>query len=247
MQNLYKHWENGFIVDKYHDIKPLEKRFRSELYFLKRVMKPGMCVLDVGCASGELYHGLKKKYKKIDYTGIDISRPLIDRAKQLAPSVKFICGDIFKNKSLLKRGKFDLVVATGVFQHEPKYKRLLSILFGCVKNGGHVLFDVKLFHTHHTLCDIRRSYGDHGDHRVYYIILNFQDVINLILKQSEDAVVAEFFGYYTGVNATVKLPPSVREKICSAHILLQKLGKQKKEEEWSFNLSLPKDFFKNCF
>lgn len=233
------------MLEKHGKIRKWAQRFRSELYFLKKIMKPGMSVLDAGCAVGDLYHGLKEEYKKIKYVGIDSSENLITRARALAPEAKFILSNIFESEKELGNRKFDLVTATGVFQHEPKHERLLRFMVNHVKNGGYILFDVKLFYSHPTLRDIKFSYCDFPD-PVYFIVLNLRDFMKLILPWSKITDSISVYGYYSGVHQSVHLPSLVKEEVCSAHILLQR-SKKNKDKLFNLNLTLPEIFIKNYF
>lgn len=70
----------------------------------------GKSVLDVGCGFGEMGKFLSKRYKGVDYTGIDIVPEFITDAKKLYPKLKFVEGDYFK-KPIGKM--FDVVIASG--------------------------------------------------------------------------------------------------------------------------------------
>lgn len=242
MSDTYKHWETKFIKDKYKDLKFWAGIFRSEQYFWEKIGRPDMRVLDIGCATGNLFHALKERFKQVDYVGVDGSNSLINRAKELTKEAVFINKDVFGLDKNDVKEKFDVVVATGVWQHEPKYKELLGIMLNYAKDGGYVLFDVKLFHHQQTLDDINIAYGDHGDHKVYYIILNYQDFIDLIQNKAGILQKVEFCGYYTEVNFSVRLPKSVKEKVCSSHILLQK--KLQPGDSLTYDVNLPEEFDK---
>lgn len=243
MPDTYKHWETKFIKDKYKDLKLWNGIFKSEQYFWEKIGKSGMKVLDIGCASGNLFHALKERFKEVDYVGVDGSNSLITRARELTKEAVFINKDVFNLTKEDIDGKFDVVVATGVWQHEPKYKELLDIMLDYAKDGGYVLFDIKLFHDEKTLDDINIAHGDHGDHKVYYIILNYQDFINLIRNKADILQKAEFCGYYTEVNFSVRLPESVKEQVCSSHVLLQK--KLQTGDLLTYDVNLPEEFDKN--
>jgi len=242
MKDLYKHWEIDYIKNKYHDIRNWSDRFKSEVYFLEKIVKPGIRILDIGCAHGDLYYALKKKFGDIDYTGIDVSEPLIRRGRQLFPEPNLILGNILDDDNLVAKESFDLVLSTGVFQHEPRYAELLEKMLLCAKDGGSVLFDIKLFHNHRTLNDINECFGDHVDHKVFYIILNFDDFINYLSRIKNIDALVELYGYYSGVNNTVRLPDSVNEEVCSAHVLIRKSKHGLTEKELGLKLNLPKEY-----
>lgn len=211
---------------------------------MEKIMKPGMKVLDVGCATGGLYHALKEKYGQVFYTGVDIAENMIKRAKELAPEATFINGNILDEGVIEKNHQFDLVTATGIFQHEPRHQELLKTMLDCVKPDGYVLFDVKLFAVQPTLRDIEHSYVDYAN-RLYFIVFNFNEFINFILPRPEVNSI-EVYGYYTGANENVRLPQSVEEEVCSAHVLL-KCDQRNEKTPLKLELNLPAEFIVNYF
>ena len=69
-------------------------------------------VLDVGCGFGEMAKFLKKRYKGVKYTGVDIVPEFIDEAEKKFPEYEFEVRDILE-KPYSK--KFDVVLASGTF------------------------------------------------------------------------------------------------------------------------------------
>lgn len=238
--SLSYHWTTPYILDKYAQKGTWEKRFTSEKYFFEKVGFSGMSVLDIGCASGGLYHALLERFGTVDYTGIDVSEPLLQRGKELSPDGTFLLGDCVRDPDLVTPHSFDIVVATGVFQHEPAYKTLFHRMFTYVADGGHVLFDLKLFHTHHTICDINVAYGDHGDHRDYFIVLNKNDLYSLYTDELTAGSSIEIYGYYAGMHPVFVLPQDVKEDVCSAHVLIKKEAKQ--QSYTTISATLPASF-----
>lgn len=240
------YWDSNLAGDEYSVPKKWDERFRSEKFFLEQIFKPEMKILDVGCAVGSLYHALVSKYGEINYTGIDASEEMIARAKSHVPQnskAKFIVGNIVNNPISLKNKKFDTVLATGIFQHEQNHKKLLQNMVDHTKDDGFILFDVKLFHSHPSIKDINIAYCNFPE-KLFYIVLNIKDLLKLITEQNGVADNCEVFGYLTGTNASVCLPSSVKEKICSAHVLLRKVKSTKKlSDNYGATLDLPKNYF----
>lgn len=50
-------------------------------------------LLEVGCATGEFYRYLRIKYPRVEYYGIDISRPAIAEAQEKYPRARFFLND----------------------------------------------------------------------------------------------------------------------------------------------------------
>lgn len=244
------------MLEKYSKIKPLSERFVSELYFLNKIMKPGMSVLDIGCAAGGLYHGLKEKYGNIDYVGIDVAENMITRAKSLVSEkekAEFIAAKAPFSGGILVGRNFDLVIATGVFQHEPHSEKLLDFMIERTKEGGYILFDLKLFHSYPTIRDINRAYCHQLPDTIYYIVFNIKDLLDLIAgRQDRLDEKVEIYGYFSGIHPAVHLPPNVKEKVCSAHVLLRRSSRsgqgraqeRVQEKKLKLDMNLPEEFMK---
>ncbi len=84
------------------------QRFRQ---FWAEIDFNGKSVLDIGCGFGELGKFLLKKYKNVDYTGIDIVPEFIENAKSMVPGGNFFVADFMKDNL---NGPYDAVVASGV-------------------------------------------------------------------------------------------------------------------------------------
>lgn len=88
------------------------------------VYKPGMKVLDVGCATGHYLHGLIRAVDpKVTYHGIDATERYIQFAKQVHASnknVSFEVGDIFDLP--VKAPSFDIVYCCNVIIHLPDFR-----------------------------------------------------------------------------------------------------------------------------
>lgn len=98
----------------------------------------GASVLDIGCGLGDFYNWLIRRYKKICYTGIDITDSMIDIASSKYKKAKFE----IKNILDLKRssGFYDYVFASGIFNrkvqgHEKYVKSVIRHMFHLAKKG----------------------------------------------------------------------------------------------------------------
>lgn len=88
-----------------------------------QVYRPGMTVLDVGCAAGHYYNGLVRLDPALKYTGIDATVKYIDFARKhfkSNPNTRFEYGDIFDltDASL----KSDIVFCCNVILHLPDFR-----------------------------------------------------------------------------------------------------------------------------
>ncbi|HMH50532.1 MAG TPA: methyltransferase domain-containing protein [Candidatus Acidoferrum sp.] len=85
------------------------------------IYEPGMEVLDVGCAAGHYYHGLRRIDPDIRYHGVDATETYIDFARNhfhRQSHATFEVGDIY---ALPERfaAKFDIVFCCNVLLHLP--------------------------------------------------------------------------------------------------------------------------------
>ena len=92
---------------------------------LKPYVAPGTSVLEIGCASGYYYEVLEYLLnKRIAYTGVDYSEPLIRMAKDYYPSAEFVVAD---GANLpFEDGRFDVAISSGVLLHVPNYKEHIA-------------------------------------------------------------------------------------------------------------------------
>jgi SAM-dependent methyltransferase len=88
-------------------------------------------VLDVGCGFGEMAGFLKKRYKGVSYTGVDIVPEFISQAKNFHPDCEFVERDYFNDPM---KEKFDMVMASGTINSNVKNnmkfrKKAVKIMF----------------------------------------------------------------------------------------------------------------------
>lgn len=108
---------NATAVKEYYNdrvdyMSVVRQRHDIVIQSILRLIKPSDSVLDVGCGTGITTNGISKK---ASYTvGVDLSDKLIEKGKELYPTVKFVCGD-FSDIDLVM--KFDLVCLVDVLEH----------------------------------------------------------------------------------------------------------------------------------
>ena len=88
-----------------------------------QVYRPGMTILDVGCAAGHYYNGLTRLYMNLFYTGVDATAKYIDFARQhfkKNTNTRFEHGDIFNLKDSSLRS--DIVFCCNVLLHLPDFR-----------------------------------------------------------------------------------------------------------------------------
>ena len=88
------------MLDRYQAIDPEKLALTAE-----------NIVLDVGCGFADFANFLDTRYRDVRYTGVDVSRAMLDEAARLHPDK-----DIRRLNILNERpGRFDLVTANGIF------------------------------------------------------------------------------------------------------------------------------------
>ena len=99
-------------------------------------------VLDIGCGRGDFLKHLKRIGIKATFTGIDVSKKLINIAKIESPEIEYFIGNIQKEKSLVSR-QFDLVTMLGVHGRFTRLDPWLNNLLNLTKKGGNIIiFDL---------------------------------------------------------------------------------------------------------
>lgn len=101
-------------------------------------------VLDVGCGAGNYVLKLLERLPGLDATLVDLSRPMLDRAKERVSArtggaVETIQGDI---RSIdLGTGRFDLILAAMVLHHlrtDEEWHTVFSAFFRALTPGGSI-------------------------------------------------------------------------------------------------------------
>ncbi|MFZ2151891.1 MAG: methyltransferase domain-containing protein [Minisyncoccia bacterium] len=118
-------------------------------------------LLDAGCAHGRLVPTLlKHNLKKENYTGIDISENLIDKAKELFPDIRFDVGDVCNLP--YQDSMFDVTISSAVLHHIPSQElrvQMIQELVRVTKPGGKIILLVwNAFHFPHLWKSITISY-----------------------------------------------------------------------------------------
>jgi ubiquinone/menaquinone biosynthesis C-methylase UbiE len=113
-------------------------------------------ILDVGCATGALIGYLSHRFPACTFEGLDISKELIEIARQKLPGIRFDVGGM-ESLPADRTKKFHVVLCIGVLGifDEVEARDALHRLVSCVQPGGLVYvfsqfnefdIDVKIWH-----------------------------------------------------------------------------------------------------
>jgi len=143
MSNKYQSFFDNLAITNREDYnrsgwssqKSMESRFAVFTNQIDLSLKNNL--LDIGCGPGNLEVFLEKRYKNLEIQGIDISKPMLDHARNKKLRSKFTEGIIteipFRNNS------FDCVVCLGVLQNfDGKIEKAIEEIFRIVKEDGDV-------------------------------------------------------------------------------------------------------------
>ena len=76
-------WDSKKIVNYFSNNRStFNSLYKGEKYLISKYIKKNNSILDIGCAQGGMYNILKKRFPKIDYTGVDFNKKMIILAKK---------------------------------------------------------------------------------------------------------------------------------------------------------------------
>ena len=192
--------------------------FDSERRFLDRFCQQGRSYLDVGCALGGMSQILGKLGGRITYTGVDVSRKMIQGARRKHPEFEF---DVVDGVELgYPDSSFDRVVSLGTTVHDQEWKRLLSELWRVAREA--VLFDIRLTPELPTVASLAEGFVLDGSGMRYpYVVANWHDFREVIGTLTPAPAIVAGYGYWGRANESTTLPPRY-ERLCMACFYLEK-------------------------
>ena len=212
------------MVEKFAD-KEADDFFRSETAFIERIAAETRSVLDVGCASGRLIQLLDVHLAPgFEFTGIDLVADSIERARARYPTHEFMLGDLL---AIDPPGRYDLVNATGVVQHEPRFRDLIERMSELSRRW--VLFDAKVADLTEDVSDLARAYVEIGNDRLYFNILAFGPFLDRLTNTTGVARV-DVLAYETPLNARTTVEAGIGP-IASAGFLIELVADASTETE----------------
>ncbi len=214
MKEIYRNWQQPDSVQRFAS-KDVGDFFRSETFFLEKIGAEINSVLDVGCASGRFIELIHLYNKNCQYTGIDLVAESIEIGRQNYNDTDF---HVASGLDFDTDKHFDLVNATGVFQHEPQFELLLQRMVQWSKR--YVLFDVKVSAIKEHLVDLDRAYCESKNNRMYFNVLSWP-LFREQLLQLEGIESVSVLGYETKPNKVTTVPENILP-FASMGVLLKK-------------------------
>ena len=215
-----------------------EDFYNSEKKIINLLNLKNKKILDLGCACGGLGVALKKKFKKINYTGVEINKRSADKAKLLNKESKIINCDLLNLRKFLNK-KFKFVFAFSVIDWNVKYKLMLKKAWSFVDENGYLICTFRLTNSKSAF-DKKKSFqyinfdGIRRGEKAPYIVFNLFDLIKEIKKLNCSKIKAH--GYWRKPSKTAVTP---FKKIFFGAFLLKKNKKKKRMQ-----IDLPKEIYK---
>ena len=185
--------------------------YPSEWLFLKDLLAEGVSVLDIGCAVGGLASVLSEHLTRFEYTGVDISRSMVERARQKHPRHQF---HVIKEADLSVLGgrNFDLVVCLGVLHLSRKWRELVSAAWECAdvllldlrETGGATIEDETV--SYYRMDTLSHDARNQVASRLPYNIINSGEAMGTLLRLCAGATGLHHFGYLAKVSSSAVTP-----------------------------------------
>ena len=140
VRGIIQYGELAKYYDLLYEWKDYDKESRVLLKLIERYKKSsGNSLLDVGCGTGKHIERLAKEF---DCVGMDMSEPMLERARASVKGVEFVQGDMTDFD--LGR-KFDAIVclfsSIGYVRTYPKLARTLGNFARHLREGGVVIIE----------------------------------------------------------------------------------------------------------
>ncbi len=114
-------------------------RLQLVLWMLRRYFPTAQRLLDVGCGTGFVLEGIRRRYPALDLAGSDVRLTTLVEARRQMPGISFFAADAF---ALPYESEFDVVVALDVLEHIDDDRAALRALKNVIKPGGGVILTV---------------------------------------------------------------------------------------------------------
>lgn len=224
---------NYYVSHRYS----VDDLYKSEKYFLENAVRAGKNLLDVGCAVGGFSKIVKKYNKDIEYTGIDISPRMIDKAKKLYPNDNFrLCNGETLD---FPDNSFDAVISFGVLHMIENWRSLLMEAWRVCR--GSLIFDLRIVNGT-GVCNAGESYQRlyfdgkwDGVSKAPYVVVGLDEITDRLIEMRPEIRSLRTYGYWHPVS---EMTVSRFDLVCMSVFCLNKTG-DKKNIDWKLPMDLP--------
>jgi ubiquinone/menaquinone biosynthesis C-methylase UbiE len=151
-----------------------------------KLYRPGMRVLEAGCAMAG-YYGMLRLFAEIpDYCGIDLTPKMIQRAAGFYPEASFARMDV--RRLGFQTDAFELVFSTDVTMHIVEWKQAIAELYRVTKNYLILRLRLGIDNQHPTLV----AHLGTGEFEIPYVIHNWPELareLGMLEPPLEEAIV----------------------------------------------------------
>lgn len=205
-------WSEAGVAEFYeeHRLKTSDV-YPSEWFFLEKILREGMSILDVGCAIGGFASIFSEHLESFTYAGLDISAEMILRAKERHPQHEFHViaeGDL----SVVEGRKFDLVLCLGILHLSVGWRQLIAEAWKRV--GKFMLLDLRETHGA-TIENESQSYfkmdiytNREGSPTLPYNLINSAEAWKAIMDSCPGLKILRHYGYLSPVSQSAVTPVS---------------------------------------
>ncbi len=209
---FWKSWATKNALNYYSSHRStVSDVYESEKFFISRVLRPEMEILDVGCAAGGFSNIFHQMEPTVRYTGVDVSKPLIEKGTKRHPGSVFLLAE--GAHLPFRENSFDLVFCSGVLHMTLNWREMMKECWRVSRNA--LIFDVRLIENGDSVEDARKSYQRvsfqdewDGTSLVPYIILNLADFLPEIRSLCPSPKSIGSYGYFNTVSETAVTPYS---------------------------------------
>jgi trans-aconitate 2-methyltransferase len=99
-------------------------------------------IVDIGCGPGNSTRVLRERWPESSILGLDSSPAMIEKARKECPEGEWTVADA---AAFDGRGAYDIVFSNAALQWMPAHEALVPKLFGALRPGGALAFQVPMF------------------------------------------------------------------------------------------------------
>lgn len=151
--------------------------------FLSR--NPQLYLVEVGCATGEFYRYLRLKYPSVQYAGVDIARPALERARRKYPEALFVLQEPGFSlsgwlRSVGRPEKVAVIYSKDVVHHQPDPFDFLGQLLEAA--SGAAILRLRTRDSGASVLDPNLSCQHHYNGWMPYLVMNLQETVEYVQR-----------------------------------------------------------------